>query len=85
MSFNHLHLSTFTFDLRILKSAHDVFNIVVSNNWEPKHVYNELFEAIDTFGVAMVARLWQLLDKFSLVLSFFNFKLRSTWGGMHYA
>jgi hypothetical protein len=57
MSFNHLHLSTFTFDLRMLKGVHDVFNIVVSNNWEPKHVYNELFEAIDTFGVAMVARL----------------------------
>ncbi len=44
--------------LRMLKGAHDVlFNIVVSNNWEPKHVYNELFEAIDAFGVAMVARL----------------------------
>jgi hypothetical protein len=42
----------------MLKGAHDVlFNIVVSNNWEPKHVYSELFEAIDTFGVAMVARL----------------------------
>jgi len=39
----------------MLKGAHDVFNIVVSNNWEPKHVYNELFEAIDAFGVAMVA------------------------------
>ncbi len=58
MSFNHLHLSTFTFDLRMLKGARDVlFYIVVSNNWEPKHVYSELFEAIDTFGVAMVARL----------------------------
>jgi hypothetical protein len=64
--------------LRMLKGAHDVFNIVVSNNWEPKHVYNELFEAIDAFGVAMVARLSQLLDKFSLILSFFNFKLSST-------
>jgi hypothetical protein len=49
------------------KGALDVFNIVVCNNWEPKHVYNELFEAIDTFGVAMVAKLWQLLNKFSFI------------------
>jgi hypothetical protein len=49
------------------KGAPDVFNVVVSNNWEPKHVYSELFESIDTFGVAMVVRLWQLIDKFSLV------------------
>lgn len=50
-------LSTFTFDLRMSKGAPDVFNVVVSNNWEPKHVYSELFESIDTFGVAMVVRL----------------------------
>jgi len=25
------------------------------------------FEAIDTFGVAMVAKLWQLLNKFSFI------------------
>jgi hypothetical protein len=61
--------ATCTFDLWMSKDAHDVFIVGVnflSNNWEAKHITIKLFEVSNFSGVAMVRRLQQLLDKFSL-------------------
>jgi hypothetical protein len=51
------------------KGAHDVFAVVIkflSTNWESKHINIGLFKAHDTSGTAMVVKLKQILDKFSL-------------------
>ncbi len=52
--------TTCTFNLWMLKGAHDIFVVVVnfiSNDWEAKHVTIGLFEAIHTSGIAMVPKL----------------------------
>jgi hypothetical protein len=58
------------------KCVHDVFTIVVnflSNKWKAKHVTIGLFEMFNTNGVAMIPRLHQLLDKFSLTQKIFAY------------
>jgi hypothetical protein len=48
------------------------FAVVVnfsSSNWEVKHITIGLFETNDINGVAMVMKLKQILDKFSLTHS----------------
>jgi hypothetical protein len=57
----------------MFKRTHDVITIVVnfiSSEWEAKHVTIGLFEVIDISGVAMVPKLQELLDKFSLIKIF---------------
>ncbi len=53
----------------MLKRAHNVFMIVAnffSNNLEPKHVSVKWFAVDDMNGVAMIMKLKQLFNKFSL-------------------
>ncbi len=62
-------LTTCTFDLWMLKGAHDVFIVVVnflSNKWEATHIPIRLFEVSNTSGATMVPRLQQFVDKFFL-------------------
>jgi hypothetical protein len=52
-------LATCTFDLWMLKGAHDVFVVVnfLPSKWEPKHIAIELIEVFDTNGATMAPRL----------------------------
>jgi len=61
--------TTDSFDLWISKGTYDVFALMInffSNDWQPKHVTNGLFEAIETIGQALVRSLIELLDKYGL-------------------
>jgi hypothetical protein len=59
--------ATCTFDLWMFIHVHYVFIMVINfvfNNWEPKHMSINLFEAIETRGVAMAPKLWAFLIVF---------------------
>ncbi len=68
-------LATCTFDLWMLKGAHDVFVVVnfLPSKWEPKHIAIELIEVFDTNGATMAPRLQQLLDTFSFTQKIFAY------------
>jgi hypothetical protein len=52
-------LAICTFDLWMLKGAHDVFVVVnfLSSKWEPKHITIELSEVFNTSGATMAPTL----------------------------
>jgi hypothetical protein len=59
-----------SFDLWMYKSGHDTFALVINfinSHWVPCHVAMGLFEDIDTFEIAMVAQLKQLLLFYNLL------------------
>ncbi len=61
--------TTNTFDLWMLKGAHDIFVVVINfihNDWEAKHV-TILFEMIDKSGIGMALKLQELLNRFALI------------------
>ncbi len=58
------------FLLWMLKSRYDILILVitfVNSLWAPCHVIVELFEAIDTFEVAMVAQVNDLLSSYNFL------------------
>jgi len=58
------------FLLWMLKSRYDILILVitfVNSLWVPCHVIVELFEAIDTFEVAMVAQINDLLSSYNFL------------------
>ncbi len=58
-----------SFYLWIYKRAHDVFALVVDflgENWMPKHIIIDLFEAFETLGQALARSLQNLLKQHGL-------------------
>jgi hypothetical protein len=61
---------TTSFDLWMSRFGHDTFALVINfinSHWVPCHVGVGFFEAIDTFGIAMVTQLKKLLLSYNLL------------------
>ncbi len=62
--------TTTSFDLWMSRFGHDTFALVIdfiNSQWVPCHVIVGLFEAIDMFGVVMVAQMKELLSSYNLL------------------
>jgi hypothetical protein len=62
--------ATTTFDLWMLKGAHDIFTFVINFlgfDWQLKKVTIGLFEAIETIGHTLANNLTKLIDQYGLI------------------
>ncbi len=63
------YFATTSFQLWMLKGAHDVFALVISflnEEWQPQHITIGLFETNETIRYAMARNLIELLDQYDL-------------------